>query len=286
MKPTITLLCFMLPGLWLSAQNEYQVKYDLDAVGNVNFSADNYSTFPVYVALDFSYLENASFSEKLPFIKRVNPGTNSLFTIYCETDMPGPDFNIEIKWFISDPSPEVDPEYPYLIPVSSGSEVLVTSEIEKENNRSIGFELIGSDEVVASRKGIVIRLINNNHPNLPTEKGKQFNLVQLLHEDGTIGEYYNFAYHQINCKLGQTVLPGQIIGKANRIENNNYMVGFSLFHSDLNSKNKIFLIPEFLLEGSKISQVEMGKVYKSVQDEKIIIKELSGKEKREYKKQL
>ncbi|NQU86395.1 MAG: hypothetical protein HQ541_11595, partial [Mariniphaga sp.] len=201
MKKVYVLLFFTILLLNSFAQSNLQIRYDYDAAGNANFVADNFTNVPVYVVLNFSYLENASFSEDLPYIKRIKPGTSPLFSIYREIDQPSPQFNIEVKWFMAHPSPEVDPEFPYLIPTVAGTEVVISSALVEKNSRSVGFEIIGSVEICASRKGIIVKVIGNNNPELPIESGKQFNSVQLLHEDGTIGEYFNFAFRGISCNV-------------------------------------------------------------------------------------
>ena len=283
MKKTLFFLGILTLSIYGFSQESFQVRYDYDASGNANFIADNYTKIPVYVSLNFSYLDYASFMEELPYIKRIEPGTSPLFTIYREQGQPSPSFNIEVKWYPSHPSPEVDPEYPYLIPVKPGVSVKISDDITNGNSRSVGFIPEGSSEICAARKGVVVKIMGNNHPDLPL-KNQQLNLVQVLHEDGTIGEYFHFGYREINCQPGETVIPGQVLGKAARLSDGNPYFGFSLFHSDLYSDTPKFLIPEFFKEGDDISQLENGKSYKAVQDDKIVRRELTRKEKKALKK--
>jgi hypothetical protein len=272
--------CVVCSGLL--AQSNYQVRYDYDASGNANFMADNYSDVPVYVALNFSYLDYASFMGELPYIARIDPGTHSLFTIYREPGQPGPQFHIEVQWYPSHPSPETDPEFPYLLPAKAGTMVACSSVVDSRNERSVGFEMEGSGEVCASRKGVVIRVVEHNDPTGPMEN-QPMNRLQVLHADGTVGEYVHFAFRGITCQPGQTVIPGEIMGRVAPLPNGKFFVGFSLSHSRLNSEIPKFLIPEFYLGESGVSQVESGKTYRSVHDTKIIKKELTGKERRALK---
>ncbi|NQU86518.1 MAG: hypothetical protein HQ541_12225, partial [Mariniphaga sp.] len=88
----------------------------------------------------------------------------------------------------------------------------------------------------------------------------------------------------ISCNVGQTIFPGQKLGRAARLPDGNYYVGFSLFHSDIYSKNQRYIVPEFYLKESNITQLDISGKYKSIHDEKIIIKELTRKERKSLKK--
>ncbi len=284
MRWLIWIFVFYLAGSGVIAQSNFQVRYDYDASGNANFMADNYSDFPVYVALNFSYLDYASFMGELPYIGRIEPGTRSLFTIYREPDQPGPQFHIEVKWYPSHPSPDTDPEFPYLIPARPGTTVTCSSLDTYGNERSVGFEMEGSAEVCASRKGVVILVVENHDPAGPVG-GQQMNRLQVLHTDGTVGEYVHFDFRGIACQPGQTVIPGEVLGRAAPLQNGTFFVGFSLSHSSLYSDTPKTLIPEFYLGESGVSPVETGKTYRPVHDMKIIKKELTGKERRALKKE-
>ena len=282
MKTLVTGILIFLLYTGASPQNSLQVRYNYDSAGNANFIADNYTNIPVYLALDFNYLENASFSYDLPYIKRIEPGTTELFVIYKEPDQPGPRFNIETRWYMSNPEPDTDPGFPYLIPAKGGTTVRISPVRAGENSRSVGFVLLGSGEVHAARKGVVIRVFGQNDPRLPLEGQVKQNFIQILHKDGTVGEYSNFAFNRIICKTGQEVIPGQILGEAARVEGN-YFIEFSLFHSDLNSENPKYLIPEFYLGKDRVTQLDESEEYKSVHDNQVIVKELSRKERRDLK---
>lgn len=270
-------------GIMAAAQGNVSIKYNYDASGNASFTAENYTPVPVYIVLDFSYLRNTSFSEPLPYIKRIEPGSTSLFTIYREPDMPAPDFNIEYQWFPSNPRPEIDPKQPYLIPAKEGTSVRISGARPGWENRPVVFVINQSDQVCATRKGIVVKVISNITGDMSAGNQGLLNYIDILHDDGTIGEYINFAYRGIACEIGQKVFPGQVLGKAAPDANGNGLLGFRLYHHNLSSKNPRYIIPEFYTETGKTEQLTVDRSYRSVHPAEIIEKEMSRKEKRSLK---
>jgi len=284
LKRVFTLCLLLIVATCVFSQNHLQVHYDYDAMGNANFIADNYMAVPVFVVLDFSFLEYASFSEELPFIKRVEPGTTPLFTIFREPDQPSPHFNIEYKWYMSHPSPETDSHFPHLIPGRNGSSVKIADIKQLIKSRMVGFDLLNSGKVYASRKGVVRNLYENADPRFRMEDSRKQNFIHILHDDGTIGEYINFKYKGINCEIGQKVIPGQELGMAENGPDGYPLIGFGVFHNDLYSENLRYLVPEFYQENEGVSQLSVSGEYKVVHPEELIIKELSRKERRALKK--
>jgi hypothetical protein len=276
------LAIFIYSGITALAQNNVRVKYNYDASGNAGFMAENYTAVPVYISLDFSYLRNASFSDPLPYVKRVEPGSTSLFTIYREPDMPAPDFNIEYSWFPSNPKPEIDPDFPYLIPAKEGTTVSIDGARPGWENRPVVFALKQTNEICASRKGIVVNVVDSVTKEMSAANPKLLNYLDILHDDGTIGEYINFAYRGVSCEIGQKVFPGQVLGKTFD-SGGNGLIGFRLYHHQLSSKTVRFLIPEFYNESGKVEQLTINKSYRSVHPSEIIEKELSRKEKKSLK---
>jgi hypothetical protein len=280
-------LIFVLPLVFIFLksypQNNVQVSHNYDASGNAIFTADNYLPVPVYLVLNFSYLNYASFSGDLPYIKRVDPGSTQLFTIFRDPGQPSPNFNIEYKWLSSNPNPKVDLHFPYLIPAKPGTLAKVTEIITKTGNKPSGFVLEQPGEVCASRKGTVINVSEEFDPSLFDGGQNRQNFVDILHDDGTIGEYTNFAYKGVDCEVGQKVFPGQELGKAAPIKGNPPVVGFSVFHESANSKNMIYIPVEFCIDKSKVSGVGYGKEYKVANPIEIVTKELSRKEQKALK---
>jgi hypothetical protein len=283
MKPLIAGLFLLLFFLKSYPQNNVQVIYNYDASGNALFSAENYLAIPVYLVLNFNYLNYASFSEDLPYIKRINPGSTQLFTIFREPNQPNPNFNIEYKWYHSHPAPETETHFPYLIPAKPGTIVKVTDFNIKGEYKAIGFILEQSDEVFAARKGIVVNISEDFDPAVAASNQNRQNFVHILHDDGTIGEYINFTFKGVDCEIGQKIFPGEKIGKAAASAGSLPVIGFALFHESLNSKNFIYLLVEFSLDKSKTSLLTYGNEYKVVHPEETIAKELSRKEAKSLK---
>ncbi|MDX1284882.1 MAG: hypothetical protein R3182_07720, partial [Draconibacterium sp.] len=71
----LLIILFSLHLLSVNAQS-VEVQADYNAIGDCIFSAYNNSGVPMYLHLNFGDLQNTSFSEPLPYVKRLTPGFN------------------------------------------------------------------------------------------------------------------------------------------------------------------------------------------------------------------
>src|SRR5680860_339296 len=97
-----------------------EVQANYNSIGDVNFIAYNNSKTPLFLNVDFADLENTMFNEPLPYVKLIEPGFNTLFTLERDLDAGVPRFNYQIKYFRSNPIAEVNLDFPYLIPFAPG----------------------------------------------------------------------------------------------------------------------------------------------------------------------
>ena len=100
-----------------------EVRADYNSIGDCIFSAVNNAKTPMYLNIDFADLQNTTFNETLPFVKKLDPGFNSLFTLERYLDADVPRFNYQVKTFRSNPSSIVNLDFPYLIPFETGTKV-------------------------------------------------------------------------------------------------------------------------------------------------------------------
>src|SRR5680860_145190 len=98
-----------------------EVQADYNAVGDCIFSAHNNAKTPLFLNIDFADLENTTFNETLPYIKKLTPGFNSLFTLPRDLDSDVPRFNYQMKSYRSNPTASVNLDFPYLIPFATGT---------------------------------------------------------------------------------------------------------------------------------------------------------------------
>ncbi len=284
MRKIVLSILFIVLSISVFSQNDVAVNVEYDAVGDAHLIANNYTKLPVYVIVDFTYLRYSSFAEELPFVKRVEPGTTELFLITKEFDQPSPEVGLELKFRMAHTKPDSDPDFPYLIPSIPNSKVeflpiaetgdIINSTVAKYG---IGFKIIGGNVVCASRTGIVLKMIKNSFP--------QQNYLLVLHNDGTIAEYFNFARNKIIPAVGDKVFAGQIIGQANNSADNSSIIGFTVGHSLNQSDNIKYIVPKFLIAKESIEKnsSSLGTII-VLHPIKIITDEMTRKERKSFEK--
>lgn len=99
-----------------------EVQANYNSIGDVDFIAYNNYKAPLFLNIDFADLENTTFNEPLPYIKLLEPGFNTLFTLQRDLNADVPRFNYQIKYFRSNPMAKVNLDFPYLIPLAPGTE--------------------------------------------------------------------------------------------------------------------------------------------------------------------
>ena len=108
------LIYILLPLLFLLVEADAQpieVQANYNSIGDVEFVAYNNTPAPVFLNVNFADLQNTSFDEPLPYIKKLEPGFNTLFTLQRDLDAGAPRFNYDIKFFRSDPMAAINLDF-------------------------------------------------------------------------------------------------------------------------------------------------------------------------------
>lgn len=264
-----------------------EVQYDYNAVGDCIFSAENNSKAPVYLHLNFADLQNTSFPETLPYVKRLTPGFNALFTLQRDLDADAPRFNYEVKSFRSNPMAKVDLKFPYLIPFAEGKQVAVFdvpdlagfrgSEVPKSWSAT-GFIAKPGAQVCASRTGTITEVVGATRNDNPETwyNGWNYNLT-LMQTDGTLICYRNVSDKQKKLAVGDKIFAGQVLGElapgTNRVE-------VVIYHHSINTKGLLFVIPRFVVSEDKTEIVNSATKYSVVHPVSVRALEMSKREKK------
>ena len=252
-KILLLLNLVLISGISMAQYVEVQANYN--SVGDCIFDAYNNTKVPMYLHINFSDLENTTFNEPLPFVKKVEPGFNSLFTLQHDHDYEILRFNYDIETFRSNPTADVDLDFPYLIPLKEGESISVfdVKSIDgflgndtPDSWFATGFMAGQGDAVFASRNGIVAELIGESR----TEDSSLWyhaytNSITLLQPDGTLICYHGVQYNSEQLVVGQKVYAGQKIGE---IANKNGELVVLIFNDSLFNKNLSFVIPQFVVD--------------------------------------
>lgn len=286
MRIFITSLFLLIQFCQVSGQ-PVEVQYDYDAIGDCIFSATNNSKAPLYLNINFADLQNTAFTENLPYVKRLTPGFNALFTLQRDIDAGVPSFHYEVKWFRSDPMPNVELDFPYLIPFAPGKKVKVfnVQNIDGfwgskglDEWSATGFYAKPGDKVYASRTGIVVEMVGADRKGDPQNWYNTWNnAITLLQADGTLICYKNVVDNTKKFKVGDTVYAGQILGQLVKGSN---QLKVLIYHDSLNTKGMIFIIPQFQTAGKKGEILNSANDYVASHPKEIRGLEMSKREKK------
>jgi len=264
-----------------------EVQANYNGVGDVDFVAYNNTPAPLFLNVDFADLENTTFNEPLPYIKRLEPGFNTLFTLHRYPDADVPRFNYQLKTFRSDPMALADLDFPYLIPFSQGKEVSVfdvksltgfwgTSLPESWN--ATGFLTTPGEPVFASRTGIVVEVTGSQRAGEPqTWYHTWTNSVTVLQPDGTLICYRNVIDNAKKLKVNEKIFAGQQLGV---VAPGATEVIVLIFQHSLNSADLRFVIPEFVTGENETGILLSSQKYHVVHPIEIRGLEMSNREKR------
>lgn len=249
-----SLLLFIVISLGSFAQL-VTVQADYNSLGDCVFGATNNSKVPMYLHINFADIENTTFNEPLPYIKRLETGYNNLFTLQRDPDADVPRFNYEIKTFRSDPAADVDLDFPYLIPLEEGRSAQVSDvkDIDGfwgteglESWFAVDFVANPGESVFASRNGIVAEVVGETR----TGDSRLWyhtwtNSVTLLQPDGTLICYHNIVCDPKKIVVGEKIFAGQKLGE---ISNGSKDLVVMIFHDSLFTKTLSFVIPQFVIK--------------------------------------
>ena len=275
---------FLFEGI--SAQS-VEVQADYNSIGDCVFSAHNNSKTPMFINIDFADLENTTFNEQLPYVKKLDPGFNSLFILERDLDADVPRFNYQMKTFRSDPSSIIDLDFPYLIPFEVGSNVRAKEvksiagfwgTTELKSWVAIGFHANGGDKVYASRQGIIVEISGQTkNDDSQTWYTTWNNTITLLQADGTLICYRNVVDKSKALKLNQKIHAGQLMGE---IAPGASDIKILIYQNSLSSKDFRFLIPLFSVGEKETEIINVAKEYTVVHPNSVRGLEMSKKERR------
>jgi murein DD-endopeptidase MepM/ murein hydrolase activator NlpD len=290
MNRYIVFLLFIFCSSTLNAQlAEVQANYN--SAGDVDFIAYNNTPAPLFIHIEFADMENAMFNEPLPYIKLLDPGFNTLFTLLRDPGAGVPRFNYQIKTYRSNPFAFSDLDFPYLIPFAQGKEVRVfdvksmegfmgTKDISSYN--ATGFAAQPRQAVVAARTGTVVEVAGVQRSGDPLHWYHTWNnTVTLLQPDGTLISYRNVIDPDKKLKPGGRVAAGQPIGVVAPGTSEVILV---IFQHSLNSDALRFIFPQFVTGENKSEMLLPSQVYSVVHPSDVRGLELTKKEKRLYLK--
>lgn len=220
MKKTLILLLISLFTIVFSQKNVkmyYEQKQD-----TITYYVDNQEIYPTSITFASQpELENMKKPEVFRTIQ-VLPAksTKNKVTYFVVNDkkkrwgikkMPG------YMMYIGDITlKSYDNNYQYDLPFQKGKAILVyqgyNGIFSHQNENSLDFVMPEGTEILASREGLIIDVVQNNNKSCPTRNCAPFgNYVSIMHSDGTIAQYFHLQQNGAKVNIGDTVTKGQSI---------------------------------------------------------------------------
>lgn len=109
-----------------------------------------------------------------------------------------------------------DSDYVYDLPFQKGKNFTVyqgyNGAFSHQNEFSLDFTMPEGTEILAAREGLVIDVEQSNNRGCPTKDCASLgNYISILHQDGTIAQYYHLKLNGSKLNVGDTVKKGDII---------------------------------------------------------------------------
>ena len=211
---------FLFLALSISAQESIKVYHEQAGMG-VNVYADNNEVIPMTVDLKLtiegmqSDLDN---DEGLIVV----PAKTKKFLLTKTRLAPNSQemtFAMDSKVYVGDITLKPNLDYIYILPFSKEEKVQVyqgyNGSFSHSGEQAIDFGLEIGEKVIASRNGVVYKVVDSNSKSCKDKSCSQYNnLIMLYHEDGTFAEYVHLDYNGAKVKVGDFVKAGDLIGNS------------------------------------------------------------------------
>lgn len=215
MKLIKLLIIFLLSNYTLS--QDFKVFYE-QKEGGYLLKADNNRFCPVTVKVDFTLTNLTNTAAKETFV--VPAQSKGFLLASIESIQKGKPykFSYKTRYNYGDHTiTNYDKDYEYFLPYKKGNGYKVhqgyNGHFSHQNEYALDFTMKEGTPIIASRDGIVVKVVSNNVKNCPTEECQKYNnLILIYHSDGTFAEYVHLKKTGARVKVGQKVKRGQLIG--------------------------------------------------------------------------
>ena len=188
-----------------------------------NIYADNHEFCPVTIKVDFTTVNLTTDGVKENYV--IPPQTNKqlLNTLLISKKEKSSKFSYEY-WFNygNHNKKTYDIDYAYDLPYSKAQEFQVYQGYNgtqtHQNVNALDFPMPIGTKITAIRKGVVIKVVDNNKKHGNKEKYNKYNnFVMIYHDDGTFAEYAHIKKSGSVVKVGDLVKKGQTIAYSGNV---------------------------------------------------------------------
>ncbi len=229
--------------------------------------ADNNEIFPQSVSLDLDY-KGLTFNGTKKEFYLVPPGEVKFRVAELKAN-GGSKLRFSYKYttYVGDiPNAKHDNSFSYLLPFQSDESFELTQayggKFSHRDKKALDFTMPEGTLIVAARGGLVIKLKEDSNFGCAEARClESSNFVTILHDDGSVGQYFHLRKDGASVELGQTVESGDLIGYSG---NTGFTSGPHLHFEVAIPTKKGFktVATEFMINGTKQPLIR-GNYYKA-----------------------
>ena len=185
---------------------------------NVNFYAINKKSYKITLYLEIKS-NNMKSKMKLPILVVLKGNEKRLINSLTHNNRAWK-YNYKYHWSRGEYHVKHNNNYIYNLPYKKGNKFKVSQSCNgtfthkgSSQQYAIDFSMPWSTPIYAAREGVVIDFKNDSNigGNSPSYK-KDGNFIFILHNDGTISEYWHLKLYGTTVHIGQFVKKGEQIG--------------------------------------------------------------------------
>jgi hypothetical protein len=222
MRSFALLLAFLCASV-LAQEQPVRVKGEREGRGAV-VRAYNDTPIPVSVVVSFTEFENLASSVNLPVVTVV-PGNSVLEVIRLQSvdTRKGWHYRLRYRYRWGSYTASHDPAAMYRVPWLDGRTFVigqapggpVMTHFSASSREAVDVPMPEGTPILAARAGIVFQTVSENDAGGADESFRsKANVVRVLHNDGTIGNYVHLMHEGVAVRQGERIEPGRIIGYA------------------------------------------------------------------------
>lgn len=126
-------------------------------------------------------------------------------------------YNYSFRYFFGDVTAEHNDDYVYSLPYAEGKRFRVVQGYNGKNSHqgenALDFNLPAGEPILAARPGKVVKLKEDSNRGCPDKSCARLgNYVTIMHQDGSMADYYHLKQNGVLVELGDQVEAGQTIG--------------------------------------------------------------------------
>jgi murein DD-endopeptidase MepM/ murein hydrolase activator NlpD len=278
MKKLFTIIILIFSLLFVNVSVFAEKYYSENAVCVENRAKGNTTAFyienllfsPLTIKISFDKLENMKADVELPYtVVVLGKSKQKAFSINPINLNKRYNYYFRYNWHLGSKDAVHDDTVVYMLPYSSKKKFQIIQGYNStfshygQEQYSLDWDMPEGTPLLASRGGIVVMTEGkfNEHGTDKDYYTNRGNYIRILHDDGTIGEYYHFKYKGVKVKIGEKVKAGQLIGYSG---NTGYSTCPHLHFDVFKAKDayKKETIPvKFKTKSGKIITLKEGSVY-------------------------